>query len=478
MHTIEGVEICSVGMDWPAATGTTQITFENIRDAIAAANDDPHICTPRGKLGHFSGLNKDIPMWEPFEALGDAAPAFGTFTNLRATNDGATLVGDAINVPDWINAGTYPNRSMESVGNVKTPGGKAYSMVVTGVAWLGQEVPAVSDLDDLVAFIEKGPTEMAGTAQKTAASISTGLVRSEFHKWADEGEVEGFNTYWWWARDIRVDPDEVIADDDEGGLFRVPFTTDGKAEVTFGEPVKVIEQFADAPVAASQADSLRVLATFSRPNKRMAEKQVAATQADDPDTKEINMDPEVRAALEAQGIDPDTATEEQVSAAEAQVAEQEAPEDDEAGDGSVESPKGEEDPEESGEALSADPIAAAEAKRVDRLERENVALKARLDKRDQEEVAARRDSKIETHIAAGRLAPADRKEYRELMDLDEDRVDGILASRPESVPVGERGEVVDRDGGNTALSAGENGLLAENVSILTPAERARAEAKA
>lgn len=481
MHDISDIEICSVGMDWQAGTGVMSITFENIADAIAAANDDPHICTPRGKLGHFSALNDGIPMWDPFEMIGDAAPAFGTFTNLRATNEGATLVGDAINVPDWITAGTYPNRSMESVGNVKTPGGKTYSMVVTGVGWLGEHLPAVQDLEDLVALIDGGPKSMTtkAAANRThegdsvtgvpgAASISTSLIRSEFHNWCDdENNGADANTYWWWARDIRVDPDEIIADDDEGGLFRIPFKTDGTSAVTFQTPVKVIEQFTDHPVSAAKAATapVRVLASFTRPTKRMDDKQVAAS-ADDPDTKESNMDPKVHELLTAQGIDPDKATEEQITAATAEA--EAAPEADPTATDDKPEPVVDDEPEPP----STDPIAAAEAKRYAKLEADNAALTARLDKRDSDETAARRDSRIAAHVGTGRLSPADRDEYRALMDLDEDRVEGILASRAITVPVGERGEVVDRDGGD-AFSAGDDGLLPANVSLLTAAERAR-----
>lgn len=446
-HTIKDIEICSVGMSWKAATGETQITFENIADAIEAANNDPHICTPRGKLGHYSSLNEGIPMWDPFEQIGDAAPAFGTFVNLRSTNNGATLVADAIDVPDWITAGTYPNRSMESAGNVRTPGGKTYSMVVTGVGWLGTELPAVSDLDDLVTLIESGP---AAVTSGKALSISTGTIRTEFHKWCDSSE----DTYWWWARDIRVGPTEVIADDDSGGLYRIPFTTDGGSAIEFGEPVKVIEQFIDSPASEEPAAALSargcLVASFSRPHSELDErkkkKKAVATLASSPEDKEKDMDHD-----EAQ----------------------ELPEDQGAGPEAIEEDTEDLGTETEDEQVEVeDPIAAAERRRVDRLEKENLALKARLDKRDADDIAARRDSKIAAHVAAGRLSPADRDEYRSLMDLDEERVDNILASRPASVPVGERGEIPDREGGSS-LKTGEDGLLPENVSLLTSAERAR-----
>ena len=417
-HTIEGVEICSVGMDWPASTGGMTITFENIADAIVAANEDPLICSPRGKLGHYSSLNEGIPMWDPFEQLGDAAPAFGTFRNLRATNDGATLVGDAVDVPDWITAGSYPSRSMESVGNVRTAGGKTYSMVVTGVAWLGTELPAVADLEDLTALIEGGP-EMV----KQAGSISATTIRQKFHEWCDEEESEAH--YWWWARDVRLEPNEVIADDDEGNLFRVPFETDGGESVEFGEPVRVVEQFVDAKAATA----------FSRPKERL-ENKVAASVADH-EQEEGNMDQDQVQDLPA--TDEDEAVTEEI--VEEETSTEEA-------------------------------FAAAEASQVERLSAENAELRERLDRMEAAAVADRRDSRIAEHVAAGRLSPADRDEYRELMDLDEERVERMLASRPASVPVGERGEVVEKEA-DAEVGVGEDGLLPANVSLLTAAERRR-----
>jgi hypothetical protein len=52
---------------------------------------------------------------------------------------------------------------------------------------------------------------------------------------------------------VWVDPNQVIADDDEGHLFRVPFTTDDNGNVTFGDPVRVMQEFRDLPAVAASA---------------------------------------------------------------------------------------------------------------------------------------------------------------------------------------------------------------------------------
>lgn len=70
--------------------------------------------------------------------------------------------------------------------------------------------------------------------------------------WTDFA-TEDSGRYWWWARDVWTDPNAIIADDDEGGLWRVEFTSDGDQAVTFGDPTKVLQQFVDAPAAAMAA---------------------------------------------------------------------------------------------------------------------------------------------------------------------------------------------------------------------------------
>jgi hypothetical protein len=50
----------------------------------------------------------------------------------------------------------------------------------------------------------------------------------------------------WWIRAIYLDPNELIVDDDEGTLYRVPFTVSGD-KITFAEPVEVKIEYVDVP---------------------------------------------------------------------------------------------------------------------------------------------------------------------------------------------------------------------------------------
>lgn len=331
-RTIEGVEIATVGMEWSASTGAVTISFEHLADAVTAANDDPHIIVPRVKLGHLSEVNGAPTIdTQPFVALGEAEPAFGRFTNLRLTNEGAVLVGDWIEAPDWLAdaaPSAYPGRSMEAAFNVTTEGGKHYSMVVTAVALLGPIEPAIKDLDDLERVLLGGPTNVTTAASRpeeepkpmagVAASVDANAIRQRFNwEWTEDNDTE-FDTYWWWCRSVRVDPLEIVADDDEGGLYLIPVTTDGKDEITFGEPVEVREDF--VPVAASATSVVAnfnarkgqtvLAAEMDRPEK--PDKKTAASTQPDNEENEMSIDlDKLRSNL---GLSED-ATEEQINEA-------------------------------------------------------------------------------------------------------------------------------------------------------------------
>lgn len=162
--TVPDVELVTVGMEWPAMPVPATITLEHLVDAMVAANDDPLIRKPRIKLGH----SRLQPVEDGLRELGDhdpfwdGEPAFGTAGNFRLTNDGAKLVADLIEVPDWLAVvlpSAWPNRSCEWVWDVTTEGGKRYSMVITAVGLLGTRQHAIKDLADLQRLITQGPDD-------------------------------------------------------------------------------------------------------------------------------------------------------------------------------------------------------------------------------------------------------------------------------------------------------------------------------
>lgn len=484
-------------MDWPASTGPATIRFEHLRDAVIAANEDPLVQVPRIRLGHTSPINGDAPQHDPFAALGDAAPSFGVFRNLRLINDGAVLVGDADEIPAWLAEmapSAYPNRSAEAVwqvvspqADVQTSGDRRYEMVLTGVALLGVEIPAVGDLPDLQELIVNGPSALkalsaaAGDGEGTSLSVSTTVVRERFNfGWAMDPENEAEqNTYWWWARDVRVDPMEIIADDDEGGLWSVPYSTDGEDEVTFGEPQRVRETF--VPVAAAQ------VATFARPSKpsrppaTAAASNPAATAR--PDEGESPMTDQVREFLVGRGIDPDTATDVQINAATILLGEQppaekadepEAPETPEAGaddtattDTVVSTDDAQTDPAKVPVAASRQIPEGAVVIDADELARLRAGAEAGT-RLAAEQRTKERDTLLAKARDEGRFPPSRLAHYTRLYDSDPegtkvlltaDEKDGGLAKG--TVPLEAKAHTPDPEGEDAdGLTAGDRALLA------------------
>lgn len=76
--------------------------------------------------------------------------------------------------------------------------------------------------------------------------------------------TEDSGRYWWWPRAVWTDPNEIIADDDEGGLWRVPFSSSDGQEITFGDPVRVLETFEDAPAQAKVAATMAMHSSAPR----------------------------------------------------------------------------------------------------------------------------------------------------------------------------------------------------------------------
>lgn len=135
------VPICKIG-EWGGLTGKAVITRELCDSVIAAASDN-EIDQARLKIGHISSMNT---------ALGDGAPAFGWIERPRMDDDGVTLRGDIKGVPKKLASlvGTaYKKVSVELRKGVRTPSGKQYPHVLSGLALLGASAPAVKGLDDL-----------------------------------------------------------------------------------------------------------------------------------------------------------------------------------------------------------------------------------------------------------------------------------------------------------------------------------------
>lgn len=178
--TIPDVELLDQGT-WEASTGTFTATADDLAAAVAAEGD-PTIRAPVLKFGHtdpdFNGQHLREMLVQVAVAFGvdeetaeaiaghmsfkkDGNPAIGRVKNLRLSEDGLTLLGDYVGVPQWLAEVlpvAYPARSIEAFFDYKAPSGRTHDLVIFAVALLGESPPAVTSLEDVRSmFYGDGP---------------------------------------------------------------------------------------------------------------------------------------------------------------------------------------------------------------------------------------------------------------------------------------------------------------------------------
>jgi hypothetical protein len=494
--TVTDVEIVSVGMAWKGVGGPYYITAEHLADMVAA-QEDPLIRAARVKLGHVDPrFNGALTSHDPGNL--DAEPAFGTWTNLRLAESGTLIIADAIEMPSDLAASlpsSFPNRSIEWVWDYETEGGRRYSAVLTDVALLGTRMQAVSDLADIVranlpaavaepiladltaAAAAREETILPTVPGQPAASVSVDRICQVFNfEWATSEPVEGLDTYWWWVRDVRVDPDEVIATDGEGGVFRVPYSTDGEHDVTFGEPVEVRETYVDVTGAAAAASAAqarhgqRVLANqLARPEKP-ARDNPAATR---PRPEEGAMSPgiDIAALRSRTGLSetelPDDATEDQINTAlQATPAEPVAEPETEPEATPETAPVTEPEATPESEPAAASRTVAVDRTQFEQMQRDAAAGAAAR----REQLSAALDRDADDAVLDGRITPASRGEWRAAIDPGENP-DAPALARAEAEKKALKGLTAGRvpvDGprGGQPSDSGEDALLAATRSHL------------
>ncbi|HLE98974.1 MAG TPA: hypothetical protein VI540_03680 [Gaiellaceae bacterium] len=126
-------------------------TKEQLRAMVDAANELAGELQAPSRIGHRK-------MGESQEGALRSSPAVGWLSNHRLNADGTKYLADIKKVPkvfgELVKAGAYRKRSAElsSITSQKT--GKTYDLVVTGLAWLGDRLPAISTLEDVVKLYE------------------------------------------------------------------------------------------------------------------------------------------------------------------------------------------------------------------------------------------------------------------------------------------------------------------------------------
>ena len=163
---IPNVEIVHAGT-FKAKYGKVTFTDKHIEDMAKAFNDPTYrkpglVSTVGTYIGHDGG-----PLTNPKGYQGDDRPQYGRLANVVAKQNSKgqlALFGDLVDLPRKIAKiakVAWPSRSIEARIN---PDGSDYSMVMTGVALLGQTLPAVEDLEDLADLFEDEAIAASGTA--------------------------------------------------------------------------------------------------------------------------------------------------------------------------------------------------------------------------------------------------------------------------------------------------------------------------
>lgn len=529
--TITRVPIVMAGVEYQLSTGPATFTPEDVMDFVAS-QEDPAIVPPRLKIGHTSRLSQS-------RADGilkdgdDGVPALGKFINIDFDPTTLTAVGDLAGVPVWmaklLKAGLlYPSRSIEGFQGAETVTGKEWGLVVHAVALLGCVWPGCSTLDDLpLLYTEDGPDdlelydeegaliEVGNAAQAVAASgrartaaparpveaaVNVDDVRRAFYN--ELGAMDLDN--WSWIRAIYLDPNELIVDDDDGSLWRVPFTISGDT-VEFTDPQEVRVQYVDASSGRIRRQlaltASRGALTASYASRGESRQSVTNSNGED------IMTPEQLAAL---GL-PTNATRAQIHARLITLASEtdpSIPEDDDGEDdgetppetpatpATPAAPEGEPEtpttpPAPSAPATTAggiDPsvlqqlqqagLSVVPSSTLDSIQRD-AATGAAHARQSAEE---RRESLIASAIREGRIRSGDAPTYRNMFaatataQLAETLLTASVEQgglRPGMVPVEERGEIPAGDAGSSELSA-----ATYDDSWLTPAERQRRDAVA
>jgi hypothetical protein len=301
LATWPDVELMHTGT-WAISTGTFTFTSDDFYQAVAAL-DCPAVHNPVLKLGHNEPDPVDGWRW-------DGQPAIGWIGNMAVAEAGRTLVGDYKGMPGWfgqVAPSAYPHRSIEGQYDHRCQLGHVHPFVITAVALLGVTPPGIGTLKSLpdvaalygVVAAAPSSVRVSGssfaltihaaaredrvpnpTPGQVAAGVTTEDVRRSFYQ-SDYGRSWDI-----WIEEMQLGPDLqlIVCDDSTGSRSRVPVMIgagDGEDAVSFGEAVKVVVRYEDAPtaVAAAAGSAPEPIRFASRAESRPGERPAAAEPA-------------------------------------------------------------------------------------------------------------------------------------------------------------------------------------------------------
>jgi peptidoglycan hydrolase-like protein with peptidoglycan-binding domain len=235
--TIPGVDLLAAGT-WQLSTGRQTFTRGDLESAIDAAGC-PSVGPPVIKIGHLDQRFAPGP-------ADDGEPAIGRVANLRLNDAGTKLVGDLAGMPGWlgaISASAFPRRSVEGKFGFRCQIGHDHPFVLTALALLGVTPPGIGvlgQLDDIASLY--GLTASApgsggwrmepADQEEPAMPVTEEDVRRAYY--AQAGAPQS-----WWITELQMAPTQlIVADEEDGAIYRVPFTINGAA-VEFGTADRV-----------------------------------------------------------------------------------------------------------------------------------------------------------------------------------------------------------------------------------------------
>lgn len=464
---LPNVELMHAGT-WSASTGVHTFTSDDFAYAVAAL-ECPAVRRPILKLGHTD------PRF-------DGEPAAGRVDNLHTESDGHSLVGDYVGMPGWLAtpdingdmviASAYPDRSIEGQWDYECALGHIHPFVLTGVALLGVQEPAIGTLTSLhdvgamygvAASSARGGTpvsiRMKGSAMPNprpttvAMGVTTEDVRRAYY---DEAPWSA------WIEEMHLDPLQlIILDDSSGERQRIPIAVsgDGVDGVTFGEAVPVVVRYEDVGTATPEpADDPAVAASSGRQVLRFASRTesrlgvapqastptrvAAATGTPEGGSAVEFTDEQLTALLEALGLAEDADADAIVTAAEELAT----------------TP-----PETAAASADTPTTVAASAARLGLQLVDGETLEARLARGDEAYARLQREDcerVVDTALGRGAITPARRDHFLQLMAADTEGTTALLAGLPSglAVPLAEvgHGQSGDKDVAASADSIRES----------------------
>jgi hypothetical protein len=417
------------------------------------------------------------------------------------SENGMIVYADYTGVPEWLGKimpYAFPSRSIEGFWDIESKMGRKYRFVLSACKILGLQWPGVNQLEDLPMYYgEQMPAsvvvepELAAAVAagnlpggdpmkfpwRTAATANLDDIRRSFTAQCSKGtKMES-----WWIRQVLVDPNEIVVEDDQDGkLYRLSFQTDASGNVSFSEP----ESVRIGLIPDDQPELMKAAASHSAEILAIGRHVLASysTRAESsPDNTGGAMDPkEVRKQLSL----PEDASDEQVhlalltkaGLAEPAAAVTPAPElvavvpaavtpEPAATPVPAPAPAAVAEPAAvAASALNLPPGVIALDEGTFKTMQETVTKASSfIDKQEERD----RSNVVMAAISDGRIPPASKDHWLNLLKLDPN-AEATLASLQSVVPVKERGHGHSVDGGGTDVAAIEDAQVAEWTHQLFP----------